>query len=476
MATTKALSPSLEWRLRPRERQPLLLVGDLFVAVLSLISALYFWGLSSKEWLGFSPEFLAERVPLWFYLLPVIWLGLIVELYDIHRAANLISTARGIAYSALIGLGMYTLIYFSSEPNSLPRGGVAYFLLVASALTFAWRAMYIKVFTQSAFMRQALIIGGGKAGKTLLQIYNQMHPPPFLIAGIIDDDPLKLNAEIEGQRVLGGADRLVEIVERELVSDLIVCISGEIGGAMFQTLLDLQERGLEIVSMQTVYEELLGRVPIFHLEADWMIRNFVEATRVSPFYQLVKRLIDLAGGLIFLFLLILILPFVTLANLLESGLPVFYTQVRSGRNDRPYKLVKFRTMWQDAEKDGQPHWTQEDDVRVTRVGRVLRKTHLDELPQCLSILRGDMSLVGPRPERPELIALFQQHIPFYRARLLVKPGLTGWAQIHQNYAANVPETNVKLEYDLYYIKHRSILLDLIILLRTPATMLGLRGR
>jgi lipopolysaccharide/colanic/teichoic acid biosynthesis glycosyltransferase len=184
----------------------------------------------------------------------------------------------------------------------------------------------------------------------------------------------------------------------------------------------------------------------------------------------------MAGGLAGTLAMLVILPFVTLANLLESGFPIFYTQTRSGLNDRNYELIKFRTMQKDAEKDGIPQWTAENDERVTRVGWFLRKTHLDEIPQFFNVLRGEMSLVGPRPERPALIKMFQEHVPFYRARLLVKPGITGWAQIHQQYAANVEETNEKLEYDLFYIKHRSMLLDLIILLRTPATVLGLRGR
>jgi exopolysaccharide biosynthesis polyprenyl glycosylphosphotransferase len=476
LTASKALSPSQEWRLRPRERQPLLVLGDLVVSGLSLLLALYIWGLSSDEWLGLSSEFLTTRVPFWFYILPLIWLGMIVELYDIRRAGDIIETARGVAISALLGLGLYLVIYFTQEPNSLPRGGVAYFLISVSILTFVWRVLYIRIFTTSAFMRRVLIVGGGKAGQTLLHIYNGMQPRPFLVAGVIDDDPDKIGMEVEGYRILGGADSLSRWIEEENVSDLVVCISGEIGGRMFQTLLDLQERGLEIVRMQTVYEELMGRVPIFHLEADWILRNFVETSRINVFYLLAKRLLDLFVGLLGLLLLSVILPFVALANLFESGRPIFYTQTRSGQSDHPYELVKFRTMRQDAEKDGQPQWAKENDERITRVGRILRKTHLDELPQCLNILRGEMSIVGPRPERPELIAMFQKHVPFYRARLLVKPGLTGWAQVHQNYAANVEETNMKLEFDLYYIKHRSLLLDLIIMLKTPATILGLRGR
>lgn len=476
MTPTKVLSSAPEWRLRPRERQPFLALGDMLASGLSLVLALYLWGLSSDEWLGFSLEFLTLRVPLWFYFLPVIWLALIIELYDIHRASKLIDTARGIALSALLGLGLYMVIYFTSPPNSLPRGGVAYFLVSVSVLTLGWRMLYIRVFTTPAFMRRVLVVGAGKAGKTLLQMYKEMQPPPFLILGAIDDDPEKIGTDIEGYRVLGGAETLPRLVQEQNITDLIVCISDEMGGRMFQTLLDLQEKGLEIVRMQTVYEELLGRVPIFHLEADWILRNLIETSRINVFYLLAKRLIDLAVGLMGLALLMVIFPFVALANLLESGRPIFYTQTRSGMGDHPYELIKFRTMRQDAEKDGVPQWTAKNDQRVTRVGRVLRKTHLDELPQCLNILRGEMSIVGPRPERPELIAMFQKNVPFYRARLLVKPGLTGWAQVHQDYAANVDETNLKLEYDLYYIKHRSLFLDLIIILRTPATVLGLRGR
>ena len=245
---------------------------------------------------------------------------------------------------------------------------------------------------------------------------------------------------------------------------------------MFLALLDAQEQGTEISLMQAVYEDLFARVPIFHLEADWMLRSFVEESRVSIYYLITKRILDLFGGLLGLIAMLLVLPFVTLANLIETGWPIFYTQERAGLNARRYEVIKFRTMQRDAEKDGVAQWAQENDERVTFVGRILRKTHLDELPQSINVLRGEMSLVGPRPERPELIDLFQEHVPFYRARLLVKPGLSGWAQIHQDYASNVEETNVKLEYDLYYIKHRSFLMDINIMLRTPSTVLGFRGR
>jgi lipopolysaccharide/colanic/teichoic acid biosynthesis glycosyltransferase len=197
---------------------------------------------------------------------------------------------------------------------------------------------------------------------------------------------------------------------------------------------------------------------------------------VNQFYELGKRIVDILGGVVGVLFLIITLPFLSLGILLDSGRPVFYSQMRAGRGAQLYRILKYRTMRQDAEADGQPQWAREDDERATRIGRFLRRTHLDEVPQFINVLRGEMSLVGPRAERPELVAMYQQHVPFYRSRLLVKPGMTGWAQIHFGYASTIDETVVKLEYDLYYIKHRNLLMDFLILLRTPATVFGLRGQ
>lgn len=399
-----------------------------------------------------------------------------VELYDMHRAVNFRETVRGVITAAGIGLGIYLLFYFTSEPNSLPRRGIASFLLSVVILTLLWRWSFIRIFTAPTLMRRVLLVGGGRTGELLLAIINDLWPPPFFLVGIIDDDPEKIDKPIEGLSVIGNHQTLLQIIKDQNISDIIVAISGEMQGGMFQTLLDAQAAGVEITRMPVVYEDLLGRVPIRLLEADWILRSFVDQARVSGFYLLFKRLLDILGGLIGTLFVLLLLPFVTLAIMLDDGRPIFYSQTRSGRGGQPYSILKFRTMRNDAEADGRPKWAKEDDERATRVGRILRRTHLDELPQFFNVLRGEMSLVGPRAERPELVELFQKHVPFYRARLMVKPGITGWAQINYGYASTIDETIVKLEYDLYYIKHRNILLDGLIMLRTPATMLGLRGR
>jgi exopolysaccharide biosynthesis polyprenyl glycosylphosphotransferase len=269
---------------------------------------------------------------------------------------------------------------------------------------------------------------------------------------------------------------LSEVILEQGISDLIVAINGEIQGATFQKILDAQEMGIEIIRMQTIYEELLGRVPIQHLESDWIIKSFVDETRMHGLYEVGKRLLDILGALIGIMILAMVFPIIALITFLDTGFPIIYRQVRLGRGAKPYTIIKFRTMRKDAESDGKAIPASKNDPRITRVGNILRKTRIDEIPQFLNVLKGEMSIVGPRSERPELVEYYQSQIPFYRARLLVKPGISGWAQINYGYASTVEDTIIKLEYDLYYIKHRSLLTDISIILRTIGTALGFRGR
>lgn len=474
----RPLYKSRLWRIRVSDRRSLLIVVDLIVAVTALILSLYFWA-DSEKFLGFSSSFIQRRVPPWFFTFPLAWIILLVDLYDVHKAGKWQATIQGIARAALIGFGLYLALYFyyADPPRSLlPRRGVASFLIIVSLLTLLWRAVYIRIFTAPQFMRRVLIVGGGKAGRALVQVINELWPPPFFLVGIVDDDPQKQGLEIEGFKVLGTRVALGDLLEAHEVTDIIVAISGELHSEMFHNLLVAQERGVEIIRMPKVYEQLLGRVPIRLLEGDWILRAFIDEQRTSSFYEMGKRLLDILGGFVGVLILVACTPLIAIMILIDDGLPIFYSQTRWGKGAQNYTIYKFRTMYRDAEADGMPRWAKEDDQRATRVGRLLRRTHLDELPQFLNVLRGEMSLVGPRAERPELVAHFEKHVPFYRARLLVKPGITGWAQINFGYASTIEETTTKLEYDLYYIKNRSMIMDLVILLRTPSMVLGLRGR
>ena len=463
------------WRVRPREQRTILMIGDLLISVLALFGGLYFWG-QKDAWLSFSMDFLKERVDIWFYLLPLIWMVFLVELYDLHRAKNLRQTALGIAVAALAGIFLYALIYLISPKDSLPRWGIGFFLIFAAVLTFLWRLVYIRIFTAQAFLRRVLVIGAGSAGETIARSYKDLRPQPFFLVGFMDDDPGKIGKTVEGFPVLSGNNNLIDTITAQGITEIIIAISGKMQGGTFQTILDAQEAGVEVVPMPSVYEELLGRVPIHHLESDWLIRSFVDKEHVGGFYEAGKRLLDIIGGLVGILIFLVLYPFVAITILLESGRPVLYRQVRAGKGGREFRMHKFRTMHQDAEKDGIVQLTREKDSRITRFGNFLRRTHIDELPQFLNVLRGEMSLVGPRSERPEWIAEFQMQIPFYRARLLVKPGITGWAQVNYSYYATVEEMAIKLEYDLYYIKHRNMLMDILILFRTFTQVLAFRGR
>ena len=480
-------------RLRPSEHRMILFVGDLLMAGSALVTALYSWraysnyydtqvwlaqGLSEnriERLLAAKPPFL-EQAPFWFFLLPILWLILLVELYEPHVAGSGRKTTRGIAVAAFMGLLAYSLVFILRQDNDLPRIGVGAFLLFASLFTLLWRMVFIRIYKTTGQRRRILLIGAGRAGQTLAELYESLGTRSFTIIGFVDDDKHKHRKKYHGLTVLGSSDTLLNLIDAYHISDIVVAINGEIRGETFQTILDAQERGVEVTRMPILYEEMTGRVPVHHLESDWIIRSFVDEVRVSGFYELAKRLLDILGGLVGVLIMLAFLPFIALAILLDSGRPIIYSQTRSGRGASEFTIYKFRTMKQDAEQDGEARLAEKNDPRGTRVGNFLRKTRLDELPQFWNVLRGEMSLVGPRAERPELIAEFQKQVPFYRARLLVKPGLSGWAQINYGYYASVTEMSVKLEYDLYYIKHRTLSMDFQIILRTIGTVLRRTGR
>ena len=481
-------------RLRPSEHRALLFLGDLVLSVLSVFAALSVWraynyNVQYQALLAEKPPIPEPRiiailntrvdieVPFWFYLLPILWMLLLVDLYEPSIAGSGRKTTRGIAIAAFIALALYSFIFvFTQDPTNLPRVGVGAYLIFASLLTLAWRMIFIRIYKRTGQLRRMLIIGAGQAGKTLAQLYESLGTRSFNLVGFVDDDNQKVRKSFHGSKVLGSSDKLLALIDEHQVTDLVVAINGEIQGKTFQSILDAQEKGVEVMRMPILYEEMTGRLPIHHLESDWIIRSFVDEVRVSGMYELTKRILDVVGGLVGIMVLLVLFPFVALAIVLDSGFPITYKQTRLGKGARRFTIYKFRSMHQDAEQQGEAKLAEKNDPRVTRVGDFLRKTRLDEFPQFWNVLRGDMSLVGPRAERPELVAAFQKQVPFYRARLLVKPGVSGWAQINYGYYASVTEMAVKLEYDLYYIKHRSLTMDFQIILRTIGTMLRRTGR
>ncbi len=462
-------------RLSSSEQRFLLVLGDILAGFLGLLVAVFIWSRLDPDSV-FNLEFIQTRIPGWFYLLPLLWILFLVEIYDLRKANSYRETFKGIGLATVLAGLAYLIIYFASPPESLPRVGVAVFVVAVALFTLLWRLFFIQVFSAVSRQKRVLIVGAGRAGTALAFEISKQSPPPFNLIGLIDDDPTKLGRQIYGYPVIGNHESLNQVVADQNITDLILAISNKMNHGMFQTLLAAQEIGMGLSTMEEAYESLTNRVPISLLESDWVIREFLDRSPNSGFYRIFKRLLDVLLALIGLIFLILLYPIIALTIYLDSGLPIIFRQERIGKAGNAYTMLKFRTMKNNKDMEKEALVTQMNDPRITHIGKFLRKSHLDELPQVLNVIKGDMSVVGPRSERSELVVEFQKRVPFYRARFLVKPGLTGWAQIHQAYAETVEETAIKLEYDLYYIQHCNIAMDLLIMLRTVGAVFGFKGR
>ncbi len=457
------------------ERQALLFVGDLLCVILAVGISWFVWIVIDRA-LQDPIGFLRSKDAITpFLLLGPLWFFLIFHLYDPHVAFSRERTASGILLAAGISLVPYLGLYFFVPPGTLPRVAILVFLLAVTVLELGWRMLAIRLLSLPMLQRPALIIGAGRAGTMILRVLTREVPGHFRVCGLIDDDPEKRGGKVEDVAVFGGWDILQDTVRRQGISVLVLAITGQIHPELFQAILDCQEQGAEVIRMPALYESLLGRVPISYLSADWLLTSFLDSVRLYDLYSPLKRLIDILTAIVGLMFLIILFPLVALMIRLDSPGPILFRQERSGKGGHSIWVWKYRTMVQDAESDGEARWASPADPRATRIGKWMRRTRLDEIPQFWNVLRGDMSLIGPRPERPEWIAQLEKQIPFYRARLLVQPGLAGWAQVNYGYARSVEDTVLKLEYDLYYIRHRSLLLDMKIFLRALGTIIRFQG-
>lgn len=403
-----------------------------------------------------------------------LWLLLLIPTRHAAVALDIRQTAVGIARAAGALLVVYLGVFFYAGGDRLPRLVALYLFWDTTLLVFGWRVVALWSLTRAPFSRRVVIAGSGPALATALDVLKHTTFRDADIVGIATKDPPRAPWS-----VVGSPADIDEIARRLDCTDLIVALEGpldEMGDQWVQRLLRCQESGTHVVRLAQLYEDTLHRVPVEHVESSWLLTNFFDVARFRDASPLARRLLDVAvatvlsaGGLV-------LAPAIALAILIESGRPVLYRQVRLGRGGQPFQMTKFRTMKHDAEPDGQAKWSTPNDARVTRVGRWLRRTRLDELPNLLAVLRGEMSMVGPRPERPQFVEQLEREVPLYRARLIVAPGLTGWAQVNYAYGDSVRDATAKLEYDLYYIKHQSIWFDALILLRTVETMLRLGGQ
>jgi exopolysaccharide biosynthesis polyprenyl glycosylphosphotransferase len=466
--------PSHTVPLGPVERRGLLVAGDLLVITALTVAALRLGAIRSG-W-SWSPGFLVTHAG-WLALFAALWVGLawVNGLYDLRRAPDRWAAAvLSVKVSVQIAL-LWAVAYFVPPPWTLVRHVVVFFTAGAAVLMPLWRQLYAGVFSRATFRRRVLIIGAGVAGRTLLATLRAEAPQDFDVLGFVDDDARLAGTSVDGVPVVGDRAGLVDAATRLGATDLVLAVTRDVHGELIAALMDAREHGFVVTPMPVLYETVTGRVPVEHVGDQWAVVLPLDPPEARGLYPVVRRALDLAAGSVGAVVLALLLPVVAPLIHLGSPGPVFLRQERIGRFGRPFTLYKLRSMVADAEPAG-PVWAAPRDPRVTAVGRWLRLTRLDELPQSLNILRGEMSLVGPRPERPAFVAALAEQIPFYRARHAVRPGVTGWATIHEGYASTTEDSLVKLQRDLYYIKHQSLFLDAYILLRTLTTVLRLAGR
>lgn len=322
--------------------------------------------------------------------------------------------------------------------------------------------------------RKCVVVGAGRSAEEFVEI-NKARQGEWEITAVVDDDPLKLGRKMGGHVIVGGLADLPQLISNQDISDIILAINSPLEKSSLDGVMRCFEKGAEIMPVAQAIERTYGLIPIHSLGSKWLPSTFWSTSESPLFQRFMKRSMDLGASMA---LLVCLVPFslpVLLLLAIIQGFPLLYRQERIGQGGRVFTITKFRSMRTDAEKDG-VRWADRNDSRITPIGRWLRLTRFDEVPQLWNVFKGDMSLVGPRPERPEFVEVLEEKIPFYRARLAAKPGLTGWAQIKLGYTNDVDDAKTKLEYDLYYIKNRSIWLDLVILLQTTRVVLAGKGQ
>jgi exopolysaccharide biosynthesis polyprenyl glycosylphosphotransferase len=347
------------------------------------------------------------------------------------------------------------------------------FLLIAIPIMSIWRVLFAEIMSLPRFRRQAVIIGTTSAGKSIVKQLSHLKRPYATILGYISEDTGELMQD-DGIPILGGRSVLRRLVQDDMIDLIIMAIDYHKCPGLVQEAIEMAQPGISVVPMAIAYEDATGKIPVEHIGDHWYLSLPLNVV-VSSLYLFWRRAIDVLFGLIGTVILLLILPIFALLIYIDSHGPIFYSQERLGLRGKPFRIYKFRSMHADAELNGCAILATENDARVTRVGRFMRAIHLDEFPQAFNILRGDMSLIGPRPEREEVAISLEKNIPFFRCRLTVKPGLTGWAQVKYHYATTDDDMLIKLQYDLYYIKHQSFMLDIFIVLMTFAEVFLHRG-
>lgn len=444
-------------------------------AVFVAIWAAIFLRLGWAEGLEYIEKHAFAAVTVWGALLIAFY---ICGLYETDRLLSLTrTTAAALLAVLLAGLVVTGLFYlFAYQEIVIGRGiflGAMAFSLGSVLLN---RTLFILATAHGFMAQRCLVIGTASEARKIIELV-QAHPHAGIkVLGIIlvGGDREQVGRFVGDYPVLGTLDSLEKFVNLYGIDRLILATTADFEPVLLRRLRQFRYRGIALVDFVGLYEELAYEIPLDHINDEWL---FLASMNSSRFHiRRLKRVVDVVVAIVGLVITAPIMAIAAVLIKLTSPGPVFYRQERLGRDSQPFTLIKFRTMRQDAENQTGPVWATEDDPRITWLGKWLRKFRIDELPQLWNVLKGEMSLVGPRPERPIFVKKLSEKIPFYSERLLVAPGVTGWAQVMYPYAASIEESRRKLQYDLYYIKNMSFILDLLIVLKTIRTILFGRER
>jgi len=447
------------------KRSLFILIGDVSIVPFSYVAGYY---LRFGNLAGFG-----ERLPLVFlFLMTLSYLAIFYffDLYELKKNYFTVNSFVKIFFSILVAAVLISFLKYGLFLFPIGRGIFILANLIILVFVFVWRGFCHQLFKYLIKPKRLIIVGAEKAGQEIAQVIEST-VNDFELLGFLDDDERKKGkffAEIK-LKVLDSTDKIPALIEDNKVDQIVLANPQEKNPQLTKNILNARLKGIEVIDMPDMYQLLKERIPIKYIQDDWLLKEKGFDLSSKIFMIKVKRLIDITISSLILLVSLPLWPIIALFIKINSKGPVFYAQERVGKNESFFSLYKFRSMIDKAEKKGAV-WADENDKRITLVGKILRKLHLDELPQLLNVIKGDMSLLGPRPERPEFVEDFKNKIPYYSLRHFIKPGLTGWAQVNYPYASSLKDSGEKLEYDLYYISHMNLLLDLKILLKTAKTI------
>lgn len=390
-----------------------------------------------------------------------------------HRDSinTLSNTAVRLGVSFVAGFMLLTVVVFAVPGVELWRSATAFSFTFAFVAIMVVRAVYLRYGGAELLKRRILVVGTGQPAARILELENGGPRRDFMCAGFVEAETAP--AKIDRRHIVSGINSIAMYARERSIDEIVVALEERRGALPVNDLLACKMDGTRVTEFSAFWERETGRVDLAALNPSWLV--FSDGFPGGTLQGAIKRLFDIAASLTLLVFSFPLLFLTAIAVKIDSRGPIFYRQERVGLNGRAFMLLKFRSMAVDAEKDGQPKWADVNDPRVTRVGNIIRKTRIDETPQLINVLKGDMSIIGPRPERPYFVEELRQAIPFYFERHRVKPGISGWAQLNYPYGASVDDAREKFQYDLYYLKNYSIFLDILVLMQTLRVVVWSEG-